>query len=476
MTKPKFYVTTPIYYINDVPHVGHAYSTIAADVLARYWRGKLGDSNVFLLTGTDENSKKTIEAAKAVGQEIQEYTDQTAKKWEAIWKQLGITNNGFIRTTEPAHVKAVQDVILKIHEAGDIEKGVYEGPYCFKCEAFYREDELIDGCCPIHKTEVEHLKEENYFFKLSKYQDQLKQYITDNPHFVEPESRRNEVSAFIDRGLEDVSISRASQKWGIKLPFDESQIIYVWFDALINYLTGVGYPDDKYKEFWPANVHIVGKDIIKFHCIIWPAMLMSAGLELPQKVFAHGFFTIDGEKISKSLGNAIDPVELANKYGNDALRYFLLREIPFGADGDFSRERFKIVYETELGNKLGNLVTRTAAMLNKYCDGSFEKINPAKPLALEDDIEKLKFEQYLQKIFVRIEELNTSIEENKPWELVKTEPGKVKDVLSGIVSELVELSKWLEPVIPEATAKIQKTFMGGKVDSSVGILFPRVEE
>ncbi len=480
--KPKnktFYVTTPIYYINDVPHIGHAYSTIAADVLARYYRQELGEKKlgekVWFLTGTDENSKKTVEAAKDAGQDIQTYTDETAKKWQDIWNKLGITYNRFIRTTEPDHVKAVQDVVQKIYDNGDVEKGVYEGLYCFKCETFYKAEEVENNKCPIHKTDLEFIKEENYFFKLSKYQDKLKKYITANPEFVQPESRRNEVLAFIDRGLENISISRASQKWGVKLPFDESQVVYVWFDALINYLSGVGYPDKTYTDFWPANIHIVGKDIIKFHCIIWPAMLLSAGIELPEKVFAHGFFTIDGEKISKSLGNAIDPVELIEKYGNDALRYYLLREIPFGADGDFSNERFKIVYETELGNKLGNLVSRTVTMLSKYCDGKYTLSSVAQPLELEDDINRLAFESYLQKIFVRIEELNTTIEETKPWELVKTDPEKVISVLNGIVSELLLLNYWLGPVIPETAEKIEKTFTGGKVDSSIGILFPRIE-
>ncbi len=483
MTKPsqnpvnKFYVTTPIYYINDVPHIGHAYSTIAADTLARYWRTQIGDDNVLFVTGTDENSKKTVEAAKEAKLPIEAYTKKTAKAWQGVFDNLELSYNRFIRTTDNDHVKTVQDILQKVYDKGDVYKGVYEGKYCFRCEAFYKDEELIDGkFCPIHKKPVETLKEENWFFKLSKYEKQVLDYIEANPHFIEPESRRNEVLSFIkNKGLEDFSISRETQDWGIRLPFDESQVAYVWFDALLNYVTAAGYGTDEFNKWWPANVHIVGKDIIKFHCIYWPAMLLSAGLKLPEKVFAHGFFTIDGEKISKSLGNSVDPVELTKKYGNDALRYFLLREIPFGADGDFSFERFKVVYETELGNKLGNLVARTAAMLSKYCDSTYGQNKVVVPLELDDDITNLKFESYLQKIFTRIEELNGVIEETKPWELAKTDKVKVKEVLSGIASELVELSKWLSPVIPEAASKIQKTFSSGKVDSSVGILFPRIE-
>lgn len=474
--KSKFYVTTPIYYINDVPHIGHAYSTIAADVLARYYRKQLGVDKVRFVTGTDENSQKTVNAAEKLGQSIREYTDSTAKKWQDIFNKLDISYDRFIRTTEPDHVATVQNILQKVYDNGDVYEGVYEGLYCVGHEAFMKEDDLVDGLCPDHKTAPDKIKEKNYFFRLSKYQDKLKKYMHDNPEFIQPAKRRNEVLAFIDKGLEDFSISRESQSWGIKLPFDNSQVAYVWFDALLNYVTAAGYGGDEFDQWWPANLHIVGKDIIKFHCIYWPAMLWSAGLDLPQKVFAHGFFTIDGEKISKSLGNVIDPVELSEQYGNDALRYFLLREIPFGADGDFSYERFRVVYETELGNKLGNLVSRVSAMINKYCDSNYDQVEITADLSLNDYIINLEFEKYLSDIIDRCEELNTLIEETKPWELVKTDPAKVREVLSAIASELTEIASCLEPFLPDSAVEITKIFNNGKVANKPKILFPRIED
>ena len=410
--KNKYYVTAPIYYINDVPHIGHAYSTIAADTLARYWRSKIGDENVLFVTGTDENSQKTINAAEVAGVTNQEYTDQTAQKWQAVFNTLGISYNRFIRTTDQDHTKTVQDILQKVYDKGDIYKGVYEGLYCVGHEAFMKEEDLVDGLCPDHKKAPEHIKEENWFFKLSNYQDQLLEYIEQNPEFIQPKSRRNEVVSFIKtNGLEDFSISRESQTWGIRLPFDDSQVAYVWFDALLNYVTAAGYGTEEFSKWWPADLHIVGKDIIKFHCIYWPAMLWSAGLELPHQIFAHGFFTIDGTKISKSLGNAIDPVELVEKYGNDALRYFLLREIPFGSDGDFSQARFDVLYNSELANTLGNLVSRTAAMLTKYNDGKYdESLKSAKEFDLEDYMYRCHFDKYLETVFDRLTELNGAIE------------------------------------------------------------------
>lgn len=476
MNQKTYYVTTPIYYINDVPHIGHAYSTIAADVLARYYRTKLGKDNVFFLTGTDENSKKTLEAAKLANLEVQQYTDKTAKKWQAIWDKLDISYNRFIRTTEPAHINAVSDIITKIYEKGDVYKGEYEGWYCFKCEAFYKDEDLKAKKCPIHKSEVEFIKEDNYFFKLSKYQDKLIELIKNNPEFIKPQSRKNEVLAFIERGLEDISISRASQSWGVKLPFDESQVVYVWFDALINYLTGVNYPDKSYKKFWPANIQIIGKDIIKFHCIIWPAMLLSAGIDLPQQIFAHGFFTIDGEKISKSFGNAIDPIELSKEYSNDALRYFLLREITFGSDGDFSHSRFASTYNADLANNLGNLVSRVAAMLTKYNNGVINNVEAKNLLDISQDLEKLEFHNCLSKLFSSFDNLNEELEKQKPWEIAKTDKLKASNILSEIALLLVQRSEQLAPFLPETAQKIQETFANSKVNNKVGILFPKIED
>ncbi len=471
----KFYVTTPIYYINDRPHVGHAYSTIAADVLARHWRTKLGVENVRFSTGTDENSKKTIEAAEQAGKDVGAYTDDMSRLWRSTWDELGISYDDFVRTSEGRHQVSVESLITKIYDAGDISKGNYEGPYCFRCEAFYKPEELVDGDCPIHKKPVEIVSEANYFFDLPKYGERVKQAISSGELEVLPLSRRNEVLAFIDRGLEKISISRANQEIGLELPFDRTQKTYVWVEALINYLTVAGYPDITYSQWWSNLTHIVGKDIIKFHCIIWPAMLLSAGLELPKRVFAHGFFTIDGEKISKSLGNTIDPIKVRDEYGNDALRYFLLREIPFGADGDYSNERFNTVYETELANDLGNLVQRVAVMTAKYCDGRFVAQAVSRPQTVNEKIEELKFDDALREIFAVVKEQNQNIEEAKPWQLAKTDPQATQKLLNGIIVELLWVARLLKPFLPDTAKKIQDTFADGKVDSEVGILFPRVE-
>lgn len=472
----KFYVTTPIYYINDIPHIGHAYSTIAADVLARYYREKIGKDNVLFVTGTDENSQKTVEAASKNSEDIDVYTSKTAKKWQTIFDKLHISYDRFIRTTDEDHVRTVQDVLQKVYDNGDIYKGVYEGLYCVGHEAFMKPEDLVDGLCPDHKREPEHIKEDNWFFKLSKYQDRLLNHIENNPDFIQPQSRRNEILSFIkNKGLEDFSISRESQDWGIRLPFDDSQVAYVWFDALLNYVTAAGYDTEQFDKWWPADVHIVGKDIIKFHCIYWPAMLMSAGLDLPRQVFAHGFFTIDGEKISKSLGNAIDPVGLVEKYGNDAIRYFLLREIPFGADGDFSEQRLKVVYNTELGNKLGNLVSRVATMLDKYCASKYDEIKLSDIEDYDTFIEDLQFDKFLTIIISRVEELNTLLEETKPWELYKTDQVKTKQVLSSIACEIVKLAESLKPILVDSSDKILATFENGTVSKNSEVLFPRID-
>lgn len=468
----KFYVTTPIYYINDKPHIGHAYTTIAADVLARYHRQK-GDK-VRFLTGTDENSRKTVEAAKEAGKEIKQYTDEMAKQWQETWDALGLTYDRFIRTTEPDHVKAVQDIIQRIYDAGDIYKGVYEGLYCFRCEQFYKEDELVEGKCPIHKVKLEHIKEDNYFFKLSKYGDELLKRIKDDPDVIRPQARHNEVVAFIERGLEDISVSRASQEWGIRLPFDQSQVIYVWFDALINYVTGSGYPDKDYTEWWPADLHLVGKDIIKFHCIIWPAMLLSAGIEPAKSVFANGFFTVDGEKISKSSGNAIDPIAIRDEYGNDALRYYLLSEIPYGNDGDFSHERLAIRYDTNLANNLGNLVQRISTLIERNLDGEIDQVKSRVKLdQIEKAIHDVAFHTALSAIWAELSKLNEEIEQQKPWELAKNDSEKLKVFLSQQAADILEINRELKPFLPETAEKIQAIFSAEKIESPGHTLFPR---
>lgn len=469
----KFYVTTPIYYINDLPHIGHAYSTIAADVLARHYSQKLGDQAVLFSTGTDENSKKTLEAAKTAGQSVTGYTDATAKKWRTTWDGLDITYDRFIRTSEPAHAKTVEAFVGKIRY--DVTSGVYEGLYCYRCEAFYKEAEAVESKCPIHKLELESVKEENYFFDLPKYSDRLLKWIKSDSQPVRPAARRNEVLAFIERGLEPISISRANQEIGLELPWDNSQKIYVWIEALVNYLTVAGYPEGDWQSWWENVCHIVGKDIIKFHCVIWPAMLLSAGIEPPKLVFAHGFFTIDGEKISKSSGNSIDPIALAKTYGNDALRYYLLREIPFGSDGDFSHERLESVYNADLANDLGNLVQRVSSMLGRYNDGKFDQV-AVKPLAVEQPLEELAFDRALEVIFDRAREQNVYLEQQQPWTKVKSEPGEAIKVLSRVACELVQIGASLKPLLPDTSEKIARTFAGGNVNASVGILFPKKEQ
>lgn len=460
----KFYITTPIFYINDKPHVGHAYATIASDVLARFHR-LLGD-DTFFLTGTDENSQKTVQAAQKAGEDTREYTDTLAQIWKATWEALNISNDDFIRTTEERHKKVVYDFYNQVLEKGDIYKGKYEGLYCVGHEAFVREEDLVEGLCPDHKTKPEKIVEENYFFKLSSYQNQLLKLYEDNPDFISPPERRQEIINFVKGGLQDISITRGTVKWGIPAPNDPSHVIYVWFDALINYISGA--PD-----FWPASVHIVGKDILRFHTVIWPAMLLSAGYPQPKKVFAHGFFTIDGVKISKSLGNAIDPVEIAKKYGNDGLRYYLLKDIPFGNDGDFSFSRLEEVYNADLANGLGNLVQRVAKLAEQV------GINPSEIKAednlatFEAQFEQLAFKESLEEIWAKISEVDKKIDQTKPWELVKTDQVKAQVFLTELIKEILEINFLIAPFLPETFDKISSRFSGKTVTLGEP-LFPRL--
>jgi len=464
MQRPIFYITTPIYYVNDKPHIGHAYSTIAADVLARYQtlRGRV----VIFLTGTDENSQKNVEAAKKAGiEDMTEYLNMQSAIWQRTWDQLNITNTDFIRTTEPRHKAAVEKFFHAVNAKGDIYKGKYQGYYCGGCEEFKLEGDLIDGKCPIHLKVVETIEEDNYFFAASKYRDALLAHIEENPDFIQPSSRRHEVVNYIKDHFSDVSISRQSLKWGIPLPIDSTHVVYVWFDALINYLTAAGYgrSDELFETVWPADLHIVGKDIIKFHCALWPAMLMAADLPLPKRVFANGFFTMNGQKISKSLDNAIDPLELGKQYGLDAVRYFLLREIPFGQDGDFSYERLAQRYEADLAKGLGNFASRVVTLAEKAmpltpntgseAEAEIKALVAESWAKIDAELMECRFDDALATIWALLRWGDRYIEQMKPWALAKEQPEEFVAVMSLLVELLRQVSLMVYPVLPE-TAEI----------------------
>jgi methionyl-tRNA synthetase len=476
MDGEKFYITTPIYYINDKPHIGHAATTIAADVLARFWRKQGND--VLFVTGTDENSQKTVDAAAKHKEELQAYTDRMASIWESTWEKLGISNTDFIRTTEPRHIETVKDVWGRIDAAGDIYLSTYTGLYCRGHEAFLREDELVDGLCPDHKTKPEKISEQNYFFRLSRYQKPLLDFYEEHPDFVAPANRFREVKAFVEQGLEDISISREARDWGIPVPRDEHQKIYVWFDALINYISAVGI------DWWeqhPADIHTVGKDITRFHAVIWPAMLLSAGLPLPGQVVANGFFTIDGVKISKSLGNAIDPLELTAKYGNDGLRYFLLREIPFGEDGDFSEVKMKERYNSDLANGLGNFAARVLTLasheevLSGVPDEAFSAQVDTMKKTVEAKVRSFRFHEALAAIWEAISFGDGYVNEKKVWAI--EDAAERKQALLNLVLLLDAVADILVPFIPETAYKIKAVIVREGDDiraKKMDILFPRL--
>jgi len=499
----KFYITTPIYYVNAQPHIGSAYTTIAADVLARYYRAQNYD--VHFLTGTAEHGTKMATAAKAAGQTPQEFVDTNSRLFKTAWDKLGIKYDDFIRTTETRHESAVKKFFLKLQKSGKVYEDEYQGLYCVGHEAFIKESELDDqGNCPDHARPPEKIKEKNWFFKLSDYADLLKTKITSGEFQIEPPSRRHEVLSFIEQGLEDISISRPHVEWAIPLPWDTSQTIYVWLDELFNYCSAIGYGSDqeKFNTYWPADLHLIGKDIIKFHCVIWPALLEAIGEPWPKKIFAHGFFTVDGQKISKSLGNAIDPLDIANEYGIDTLRYFMLRDIPFGSDGDFSHARLKARYNADLANGLGNLVSRTLNMIEQYSISPLTKgglrgvkeLDSQHPIdnlqsKIDTHIQNLAFDKALAAIWNIISQADELIEETKPWELVKSAgktpgvnaktPGvdearvKLEQVLSQLYQSLVAINEHLAPFLPDTHAKLTDLLAARPIKKPVNPLFAR---
>ena len=451
MNKEKFYVTTPIYYPSANFHIGHCYTTIIADAIARYKR--LSGYDVFFMTGTDEHGQKIEKKAIDAGVSPKEYVDEIVLNAKDLWKSLNISYDKFIRTTDDEHVKCVQKIFKKLYEQDDIYKGEYKGLYCTPCESFWTTTQLVDGKCPDCGREVHEVSEEAYFFRLSKYQDRLVEHINNNPDFIQPVSRKNEMlNNFINPGLEDLCVSRTSFKWGIPVDFDDKHVVYVWIDALSNYISALGYlsdDDSLFKKYWPADLHIVGKEIVRFHTIIWPIMLMALGEPLPKKVFGHGWLVIDGGKISKSLGNYKDPRDYIDSYGVDAVRYFVLREVPFGSDGNFSEDALINRTNGDLANILGNLVNRTIGMANKYFDGVVENTNVSEEidqklikeaLELKDKVDKymdvLEVSKAIEAIFDLLRSCNKYIDETTPWILAKDETKK--DRLKTVIYNLIE--------------------------------------
>ncbi len=502
----KYYITTPIYYVNDVPHIGHAYTTVAADVLARHYRRRGYD--VFFLTGTDEHGAKIAEAAAKSGQTPKEYVDRIVERFKEAWKLLQISNDFFIRTSDPHHEAGVAAFLERLYTSGDIYKGVYEGLYCVGCEQFKTEEDLVNGVCPFHGIAPTWYSEENYFFRLSRYQDALLKALTEpsdpNHYVVNPPSRLNEVLGKVRLGLSDLSISRASLAWGVPLPFDPSQVAYVWIDALLNYVTAIGYPDDlsMFHRYWPADLHLMAKDILWFHAILWPAMLIANGLRPPREVYAHGFFTIGGQRMSKTLGNVIAPADLVARFGADAARYLLLTDFPFGTDGDFNLDNLVARYNAELANDLGNLVNRTISMVNRYCEGLVPASGPDLPpdaelkamatamfSQIDTALASLEFVSAADAVHAVVSRANRYVEEMAPWKLARIDRDRLASVLYNLVEteRLIAVAIWAfmpttsERILDQLGAPGQTAASWGqiapgtRVSSQPKPLFPRIE-
>jgi methionyl-tRNA synthetase len=498
-----FYVTTPIYYVNATPHVGHAYTTIAADILARHRRQR--GEETFFLTGTDEHGSNIARVAEEAGLEPKEFADRNAATFMEMTRRINVSNDFFIRTTDERHEQLVQEFLQRIYDAGEIYEGVYAGLYCSRCESFYTEAELIDGKCPQHGIPPEWVEEKNYFFRLSAYQDKLLALYDENPEFVLPKFRANEARSFIEQGLDDISVSRATQRWGVPVPWDPDQVVYVWVDALINYWSALAFAregEDLRERLWPEVHHLLAKDILKFHCVIWPALLMGAGISVPKQLFVHGYLLMDDRKMSKSLGNVIDPLELIDVYGVDPVRYYLFRAASFGQDGSISVDGLHERYERELGNDLGNLLSRTTAMVARYREGALPVVAGSPELAAELDalapkvagrLDAYDLTGALDEIWDVVRALNRHVEQNAPWELAKDE-GKAPDldrVLFDLADGLRVLAVALAPYLPETSPQILAALgqdesldwagaRAGQTRAAEGIapaepLFPRVD-